>query len=272
MMDIAGNINKTYIVDNNSLLLNNISKAICVVLPESFVLAGLDDKGTILSINQFETKADAWDPRAIEPLFQNRSLQKLFKDVVAVFVACNKYMAVPKTLYSQGDAEKWMNKLYFEETSEVLLAPRMKDDKTQYLFYIPADIKELLDNNLEKHKTLPLAAYQFHKSSNSSLAECCITATQAYATLYNDKQLVWHMVFDYTNAEDIAYKIKLAMRENGMSDSEVKLKCGVTNTALAGVATQLETYFATTETGSDIHADKEWKSVIYLLQQLNTCA
>ena len=105
------------------------------------------------------------------------------------------------------------------------------------------------------------------------MLQCCITKTQAYATLYKNRQLCWQQVFDYANAEDIAYKLKLALQEHGLTDEELQLDCTITDNALTGLVAQLSAYFPAFEDGNTkVEDGKGWTGIIYLLQQLHTCA
>lgn len=273
-MTEIGNSSEVYTLNNDSSLLDGLTKAVCVATPNSFLLAGFNDKGRVLSVNRYNTGGRSWNVTSMEPLFQNKSLHRLFKKVTSVFYAYEKYMLVPKALYHKTESEQWMQKLYFPDREELLQSPEMKDDRTRYLFYIPADIKELYERHMDKPKMLPLAAYQFHKNIHTNNAlQCCLTGSRAYATLYQNGKLAWHRVFPYKNAEDIAYLLKLALKNYGIEEDKCTTEFSVTDNRLNETIRQLTAYFPALENGTKrVETPDEWTGVIYLLQQLFTCA
>lgn len=269
MTDIAANINKVYTANNDSALMSQVSKAVCILLPGSFTLAGYNDKGVVLVINQYSNIGKPWEPDYLQEQLQNKSLQSLFKKVAAVFVGYDKHLLVPKQLYNQAEAEQWMRKLHFVEADEVVMHTRLRDDKTWMLHTLPLSLTYLLENKFPKAKVLPLAAYQFYKNMNGSLVECCITDKDVYATCYIDKQLVWHQVFDYQSAEDIAYKFRLMLQEQNTVGEELGLRCSVCSPQLSNVVKDLKAYFPKLTDGEG--AEREWRESLYLLSQVYKC-
>ncbi len=272
-MTEASSIIDVYASSSDSTLLDGLGKAICVITADVFLLAGYDDKGRVLTINTFGMGYKSRDLSAMEAVFQNKSFTRLLKKVTTVFVAADKYMLVPQSLFAKPDAEQWMAKLYFPEEEDILLTAKMKDDRTQHLFFIPKELKGLLERYLDKPKMLPLSSYQFHKNVNTgNLVQCCLTGTHAFATVYHDKQLAWHRAFAYANAEDIVYTIKLALREYGIEEGNFAVEFTVCDKRQAVTVHNLTKYFPALEDGSKrVERPGERTGVIYLLQQLYTC-
>lgn len=270
MGDIAANINKVYTANNDSALMTQVNKAVCILLPGSFTIAGYNDKGSVLVINQYGNIGKPWEPDYLQEQLQNKSLTSLLKKVTAVFVGYDKNLLVPKQLYNQSDAEQWMRKLHFVEADEVLLHTKLRDDKTVMLHSLHLSLTYLLENKFPKAKILPLAAYQFHKNPTESIISCCVTERDVYATCYVNRVLSWHQVFGYETAEDIAYKFQLLLKEHSVESEGVEMRTGISNNDLNGTIQGLKAYFPNLKDGDDTKED--WKGLIYLTEQLYTCA
>ena len=134
-MTEANSIIDVYALSNDSTLLDGVDKAVCVVTPDVFLLADYNGKGQVLTINTFGMGYKSKDLAGMEAVFQNKSFARLFKKVTTMFVAAEKYMLVPQSLYNRPDAEQWMGKLYFPEEEDGLLTAKMRDDRTQHLFF-----------------------------------------------------------------------------------------------------------------------------------------
>ena len=126
-----------------------------------------------------------------------------------------------------------------------------------------------------KAKIYPFSTYQFYKPYKSEASlQCCITNEQVYATLYNNRNLAWHQIFNYETAEDIAYHIKLHCQQNNIDSERMSFQCTMTSKGLNNTLSELTKYFPELKDGSGNVGtnDRNWTGTIYLLQQLYACA
>ncbi len=273
MAEIAHNhINKAYIADNKGGL-NDITRVICIVLPNSFTICGFDDKSHLILIDQFESEQQ-WSLDFYKSKLVNRSWESLLRKTIAIFIDTQKELLVPKALYSESESEKWFKKVHFVEVDERIESVQLKD-KAWYMFTLPADVRSLLEDHIQKVKLLPIAAYQFHKQAKANnIVECCVSPGRAYITLYKDKMLHWHRVINYERAEEIACEVKLVCRDQNVMEDELIFECVAIAPELSSVVAELSEYFPRFEDGIDrnIVKDNSWAGTAYLLQQLNSCA
>jgi len=261
--------NKVYIANNDSALIAGVTKAVCVLTPGSLAIAGFNSKNELIVIDQYDNDSGKWNNDFLENKFQNKSLENLLRSCTATFITNDKSLVVPKALYNESEAVKWMNQFDLITKDEVIYTHPLKD-KAYYLFTIPADVRELLIKYLPKAKVLPLAAYQFHKQAKAdAFVACCIAKELAYFTVYKNNNLQLHKIFSYQNAEDIAYAISLACKEAGFDANSATLEFAITDKDLQNVVVQLTQYFPDLYWGLD---NADWTSNIYLMQLLNTCA
>jgi hypothetical protein len=264
-------INKVYTSDNKGGL-EDITRVICVLMPDSFTICGLNEKNNVLLINQFDTEQQ-WNLDFYKARLSNRSFEPLLRKTTAVFVDTNKEMLVPKSLYNELESEKWFRNVHFMGADEIVTSVQLRD-KAFYMYTIGTEVKSLLSDHLPKAKLLPIAAYQFHKQAKAdNIAECCLSDDKAYVTLYKDRVLHWHSVFSYTSAEDIAYQVKLICKEQHIREEELVFECAAINNDLTNVITKLSEYFPNLEGGMNhnIVKDEAWANTAYLLQQLSAC-
>jgi hypothetical protein len=268
---------QAYNVHGGESLVTQVDRAMCILLPRGVIIAGFSDRGDLLMIrsNDYKKTLPAWILDFFEHQFINEPLLANPAKVTAAFVAADKYLLVPDILYNEQAAEKWMKKIDFIEGNEVIGTQNLREDNAYYLFAWPAAIKSLLARYFTKAKVLPLASYQFYKPYKQECSlQCCITPDQVYATLYNNRSLHWHQVFDYEVAEDIAYRLKLLCKQHNIESDYVNMQCTVTGKSLLHIANELGHYFPNMKdgTGNVNASDRNWTSTIYLLQQLYACA
>lgn len=275
MSDIAnGIINKVYTLNNSADLIYEVTKAVCVFTKDSLVIAGYNDKGKVLLVDHAERSPDSPVNYMdfLESRFNNKSLQSVLSKVNVAFFSGLKTMLVPKALYQEETAVQWMQKLYFVEKDETIIAHQLKDGKTNYLFTVPNDLLEMVETYLPKVRRLPLAAYQFakkHKSGN--VMECCIGQEEALATLYKNDAVYWHQSFPYENAEDIAYQLKHACGENSTEDGELILHCTTTDKELSHKLYLLAQYFPNIDFATSNDVKDAWAGMVSLIEQMYPC-
>lgn len=279
MSEITNNVNwQVYNAHEGDTLLQHAASVICILMPRALVTGGFNERGELLTIryNDYQNDLPTWILDFFEHEFINEPLLGDTNSVKALYVATEKSMIVPNGLYSEEEAADWMKRLYFIESNEVIDSYPLKNDGAVYTYAWPADMQSLADRYFPQAKVLPLAAYHFSKALKGSYnVQCCITPTHVYATLYKDHNLLWHQIFHYEAATDIAYQLLLYCKENKIDPQQLQLQCAVVNKDLNTVAAEVATYFkgyvnSLHNTGGD--ARRGWAGTLYLLQQLYACA
>lgn len=267
----------TYNLHEGDSLMSQVAKVVCVLLPRGLVVSGFSDHGDLLMIRygDYNPSLPTWILDFFEHRFIDEPLLANPQNVVATFIASDKYMVIPEALFDEQAAVKWLNKIYFVEGNEVLSVQRLQEDKAKYMYAFPGTMKSLVGRYFTNSKVFPLPTYQFYKpyKSDSSL-QCLITGDQVYATLYKNRNLHWHQVFAYENAEEIAYHIKLLCKQQRINSETLDLQCAVTYRGLNPVLYEIAQYFPNLrDTDGQVTAhNKQWASTIGLLQQLYACA
>lgn len=268
---------QAYNLNNGDGLLSLVTRVICVIMPRALAMAGFNERGELLTIRYIDYKPSLppWILDFFEHQFINEPLLAAPHKITATYIAGEKSMIVPDVLYNSEAAEKWMRQLQFVEGNEIITPHHLADDKAQYLYAWPAAMKSLISRYFAKAQELPFAAYQFYKPAKGEHNMLCtITPEFAYATLYNNKALLWHQAFEYQNAEDIAFKLQLLCKQNDIKDAKVNLQCTAVVKSLNNTVQALSQYFPQMKdgTGSVTANDASWTSAIYLFQQLYACA
>src|SRR5690606_24353440 len=240
-----------------------------ILIPRGLVVAGFSDRGDLLTIkySDYKKALPAWILDFFEHQFINEPMLASPHKVMAAFVASDKSMLVPEVLYEETTAEAWMRKLQFVEGNEVISTHHLREDKAYYLYAWPAAIKSLIGRYFTNARIFPFSTYQFYKPFKSDCSlQCCITPEQVYATLYKNRSLHWHQIFEYQNAEDIAYHIRLLCNQHDITDEELLLQCTMTNRGLMNIVTELTQYFPELKdgTGNIMANDRNWTGTIYL--------
>lgn len=273
----TGSTQQVYKVHNGDTLMSQVTRVIFILFPRGVTAAGFSERGDLLvaEYNDYKQSLGGWILDFFEHQFLNNELLAAPHKVIAAFIASDKTMLVPEVLYNQTEAEKWMRQLHAIEGNEIISNHHLREDKAYYMYSWPAAMKSLVGRYFTKAKVLPFSLYQFYKPFKSECSlQCSLTNDQVFATLYKDRSLHWHQVFEYQNAEDIAYHFKHLAKEKQIADNELVLQCTTANRGLAGVVTELTQYFPTLKDGSgNIETnDRSWTGTIYLLQQLYACA
>ncbi|MEZ5016844.1 MAG: DUF3822 family protein [Flavipsychrobacter sp.] len=268
---------QVYKIHTGDSLLSQVEKVILVLFPRGISVAGFSERGDLLTIRYNDYKSDlpTWILDFFEHQFLNDSMLSTPHKVVATFVATEKSLLIPDTLYKKEEAENWLRQLYFIESNEIISPYSVREDNAYYMYAWPSAIQSLIGRYFTRAKILPFASYQFYKPFKAECSmQCSIGSDEVYATLYKNRTLHWHQVFPYNNVEDIAFRLKHACKENGIDYGELSLQCTATNRNLSDLITGLSQYFPDLKDGSSnvVSNDRSWTSTIYLLQQLYACA
>ncbi len=266
-----------YNVHEGDTLMGQVAKQICILLPRGLCVAGFSEHGDLLMIRygDYNRTLPTWILDFYEHRFIDEPLLARPEQVIATFVASDKYLVIPEHLYDETEAVKWLNKLFFVEGNEVLSVHRLQEDKAQYLYAYPGTMKSLVNRYFVNSKLLPLASYQFYKpyKADSSL-QCTITQEHVYATLYKNRILHWHQVFGYETGEDIAYQLKLLCKQMRINPDMLDMHGTVAYRGLNPVLHDLSQYFPNIRENESAAAQnsRQWAGSIALLQQLYACA
>jgi len=265
---------QVYNVREDDSLSSQVAHVICVVLQRGLLAAGFGaDKGLLmLHYTGYNNNKPVWELDFFEHLFLQEPLFTDREKVKGVFVLSDKNLVIPNDLYDENEAGSWLGRIHFTEPNDVILSYSLEEDNAQYIFSVPMSITELVKINFRKAALLPLPVYYFKNANKQGLyLQCLITGEQVCATLHNYSQLLWHRIFDYTSAEDIAFAINQLCIENHISPSDVSLNCNTTSAAEYDVLNELSRYFPALKDGSGGTIHARWDTAVSLAQQLFVC-
>jgi len=266
-----------YNVHDGDTLMSQVAKVICILLPRGLTVAGFSEHGDLLMIRygDYNRTLPTWILDFYEHRFIDEPLLSRPENVIATFVASDKYMIIPEAVYDENEAIKWLNKMFFVEGNEVLAVHRLSEDKAKYMYAYPGVMKSLVNRYFTNSKLLPLSTYQFYKpyKADTSL-QCTITQEHVFATLYRNRLLHWHQVFSYNTGEDIAYQLKLMCKQLRINADAIDMQCTVAYRGLNPILNDVIQYFPNIRE-NDVNAtanNRQWAGTISLLQQLYACA
>lgn len=265
---------QVYNVHEDDSLSSGVAFVICILVQRGILVAGFSINKELLTLHYtgYNKNKPVWEINFFEHLFSQEQLLTVREKVKGVFICTNKNLVVPDTLYDETEAKNWMSRIHFIEKKDVIETYPLEDDKAKYLYSVPLHITELIKINFKKASVLPMAAYQFsHTNKQSLYLQCCVSGEQVCATLHNYSQLLWHRVFDYTCAEDIAFEIRQLCMENNISPSKISLRCNSVSATEYEVVNELSQYFPGIRGGNGRSISNHWDAAIYLAQQLFAC-
>ena len=265
---------QVYNLQEDDTISSRVSSVICMVLQRGVLSAGFGIAKELLTIHYsgYNKNKPIWDLDFFEQLFINEPLLAMRDKVKGVFVSSKKNIVVPDELYAENEAKDWLKHLFFIEPKEVINIFPLENDKAQYLYAVPVDIMELIKINFKKTTLQPLPVHHFSSAKVSSLyLQCTISSEQVVATLHNYSQLLWHKIFDYTCAEDIAYEIKLFCKENYIDSAKLNIVCDGVSASEYDVINELTQYFPAIKAGNGSTMEEQWDPAISLVNQLYEC-
>ena len=265
---------QVYNVTEDESLLSHVAVVVCVLIQRGLLIAGFSANKELLTLHYtgYNKNKPVWALDFFEHLFANEPLLAGRDKVKGVFICTEKNLVVPDALYDESEAKTWLKHIHFIEPNDVVLSRHLEDDKANYVFATPVNITELIKINFKKAVVLPLPLYHFSNTQQKSLyLQCCITGEQVCATLHNYSQLLWHRVFRYAGAEDIAYGIKHLCVENNISPSKITMMCNSVSAGEYEILNALSQYFPGIKSGSGYSINTKWDPAISLAQQLVAC-
>jgi hypothetical protein len=265
---------QVYNVREDDTLSSKVALIIVVVVQRGLMLAGFSINKELLTIHYkgYNKNKQVWDLDFFEYLLSQEPLLTVREKVKGIFIASDKTLIVPDALYDEKEAKNWLRHIHHVDIKETIESHPLENDKARYLHAVPVKIMELLKINFKKVPALPLAVYQFRNARQQSLfLQCCITGEQVCATLHNYSQLLWHRIFDYSCAEDIAYMIKHLCAENNISPSKISLSCNTLTAAEYHSLNELSQYFPIIKSGNGRTLTGSWDAPVSLAHQLLEC-
>jgi len=273
----AKNVNtneQVYNAYEDESLSSLVFHVICIIMQRGLWVAGFSSTKELLTIHEtsYNRNKPVWELDFFEHIIVQEPLFTAREKIKGVFICSDKNMVVPNDLYNEEDADNWIRHIHFIEPKDVIASYPLDAENAQYLLAVSVSITELIKINFKKALVLPLPIYHFNKTSKQGLSlQCCITNEQVCATLHNYSQLLWHKVFDYSCAEDIAYTIKLLCIENNISPSDISFNCNATSAAEYNVVNDLSQYFPGIRDGNGNPVNTRWDPAASLAQQLIAC-
>jgi len=261
-------------IEEDETLLSRVEVVICILMQRGLFIAGFDGSKALLTIHYtgLSKSKQVWDLDFFEQLFANEQLLTMREKVKAVFISSDKNIIVPEDLYDESAAKKWLNRIHYVEQNELVTAYSLHSDKAKYVVATPVNITELVKINFKKANISPLPIYNFLGGRQQSLyLQCCISSEQVSATLHNYSQLMWHKVFTYTNAEDIAFEMKHLCMENNISPSKLNIVINAISAAEYDVINDLSQYYPGLKSGDGTTIQSRWQPAISLAKQLLGC-
>ena len=191
---------------------------------------------------------------------------------MGVFISSDKNLIVPNELYSEDSAVTWLSRIHFIETNDVIYTYPLASESATYLLAAPVSTTELVKINFQHAEILPLSIYQFRSRHTSGYhMQLCLSSEQVCVTLHNDSQLLWHRVFGYTTAEEIAYVLNSYCRENSIDPAQLQLACTGLSASEFDRINELTQYFPEIKAGDGSSIAMIWDGAISLAQQLFSC-
>jgi hypothetical protein len=268
------NYGQVYNIREDEALHTRVALVICLMIPRGMLVAGFSITKELLTIQYagYNKNKPVWAVDFFEQLFASEPLLTAREKVKGIFISNNKNIIVPDELYTEQDAKNWLKHLYFVEAGDTINIFPLDSDKARYLYAIPVDIAELIKINFRKTPLVPLPFHHFNMEQVHSLyLQCTITADQVTATLHNYSQLLWHKVFDYSCAEDIAYEIKLLCKENYIDAAKLNIVCNTLCASEYDIVNNLTQYFPGIKAGNGLAIHERWDPAISLVHQLSEC-
>jgi len=262
-------------VREDDSLSGQVSQVIALLLPRGLLVAGFSLDGDLLTLHYtgYNNNRPIWELAFFEQLFAHEPLLANKANVKGVFILPDRQVIIPDELYDKTEAENWLRKIHFIERTDVIQHYAFAEAKAHYLIAVPVNITELIRINFNKATILPASVYQFRNiPTTGAVAQFLVSAEQIIATLHHNGKLLWHNVFDYNKAEDIAYPLMQVIDENLIPRYQVSVRCNGVSAAGHVVISNLSQYFPGITTGDGYGFTSGWEGAISLAIQLFTCA
>ena len=265
---------QVYNIREDDTLSSRVALVICVLVQRGMLMAGFSISKELLTIQYkgYNKNKPIWELDFYEHVFANEPILAIKEKIKGVFICSDKDLVVPSELYIEEDAQRWLKHIHFVEATDVITSYPLTDEKAVYLHAAPINIVELIKINFKHCEILPLAIYQFRNPHKQTLhMQCCLTNEQVCLSLHNNSQLLWHKVFNYATAEDIAYAINLYCSENDIDPAKLGIMCNALSCAEFERINELTQYFPGLKAGNGRALGTDWDASISLANQLFAC-
>jgi|GEM_PF-510104 len=250
-------------------------QVIVVITRRGILGAAFAASGEVLALHYMAYKNDrpAWDLDFFEQSFNQEHLLTRREKIKKVFFCTERSTVIPDELYNRDEAEKWLRATHYIEPTDTIEHFELKHEYARYVYAVPVYMRELVNINCPDAEIMPLAACQLIDYNGQREAlQCMIGAEQACVSWYKNNKLFWHRVFEYSNAEDLAYEIRLVCKEHNINAARLDVACNTMSATEYAVANELSRYFNGIYTGAGKPIQTVWDPVISLAQQLSVCA
>ncbi len=273
--DTQNDYRQVYNATDDGKVLSGIHHVTCILVRRGLLAASFNATNELLSIHYagYNKNRPVWELDFFEPLFSQEPLLTDHEKITKIFFCSAQNLVVPAELYDPTEAENWLKKIHYVDTNDEVQHFYLKEDKSNYLYSIPVNIKALVKINCPMAPLLPLPVYQFSSNYTRGVRlHCFLSGEQASVTIYHYGTLLWHRVFDYTAAEDIAYEIRLICEEHKINADKISIACTALSAAEYPVTSKLSQYFGGATTGGGHTINSPWACTLSLIKQLETCA
>lgn len=245
----------------------------CVLCRRGMLGAAYDANNELLSVHYaaYGKERPVWEIDFFEQLFAQEPMFVKQDRIDKVFVLTSQNVVVPEELYDEREATNWFNQLHFTEPNDALTHHKLEQEDAYYLYNIPHAINELVKINCRNAVVLPMAAYQLCGKSNQTSVQCLVTSEQACLTMHSNNKLLWHRIFDYAAAEDIAYEVRLVCKEHNINADKLTIACNTMSATEYALTNDLSQYFAAITDGSGQMIKGLWQPTLSAVKQLGTC-
>lgn len=263
---------QVYNAREDEQLLSRLDKVTCVFARRCLLAIGYDAAGELLSVHYvaYGKERPVWELDFFEQLFHQEPMLVKQNKINKVFVLTSSNVIIPAELYDKGEAENWFNKIHFTEPNDTVTHYQLAAGQPYYLYNIPHGINELIKISCRNAAVRPLPACQLTKPAQP--LQCILTHEQASITLHHNNKLLWHKVIDYTQAEDVAYEIRLVCSEHNINADRLTMACSAVSTTEYAAINALSQYSGSITGGDGQFIKSLWGPVLSLVKQLETCA
>lgn len=255
-------------------LLSETDNVTCVLTRRGLLAAAYNAGKELLSIHYaaYGKERPIWEIDFFEQLFAQEPLLIRQDRINKVFFHNSINLIVPEELYDVQEAENWLNSIHYTEPNDSIVHHHMNKEKAYYLYNIPHGINELVKINCRNATVAPLAVYQFEGNSNQQTRlQCFLTNEQACVTLHHNNTLLWHRIFDYANATDIAYETRLVCAEHKINADKIIVQCNTLSATEYAVTNDLSQFFSSITDGEGQFIKALWGPTLSLVKQLAAC-
>ncbi len=253
---------------------SRLAAVVCVLVQRGIFIAGFSATNELLTIQYtgYNKNKPVWELDFFEHIFNTDPMLSKKDSIRGMFIGSEKNLVVPDELYGKTEAGKWLSQIHFVEATDMVTTCPLDDEKAVYVMAVPVGIIELVKINFTQAAVLPLPLYQFRNTDKSAyLMQICLSGEQVCVTLLNAGKLLWHKVYAYNTAEDIAYSLKLYCRENYVDPALLNIVCTGLSASEFERINELTQYFPDIKTGDGSNFTGIWSGAVSLAQQLFAC-